>query len=91
MNTHSLRNVNNQLDVGVVIIIRAPGYLHVLISHPDVVCICLQIFRCCHHRELNCALIAENFVGPFSYGSNLLDSRNTVVGDEDLKTVSKPF
>ena len=45
----------------------------------------MQIFRCCHDCELNGTLIAKNLVGPFSDGTDLFDSSNTVVGNEDLE------
>jgi hypothetical protein len=44
----------------------------------------VQIFGCSHHCELDSALVAEGFVGPFSHGSDLFDSCDTVIGDENL-------
>lgn len=46
----------------------------------------MQIFRRSHDRELNGTLVAERLVGPFSDGADLLDGRNTVVGNENLDT-----
>ena len=48
----------------------------------------MQIFRCCHDRELNSPFITKRLVGPFSDGPNLLDSCDTVVGDQYLETSS---
>jgi hypothetical protein len=61
-----------------------------LISHADVVGVRRQIFWRCHHCELNGTLVAKGLVGPFSDGSDLLDSRDTVVGDKDLKARNSP-
>jgi hypothetical protein len=63
---------------------RPGAYLNILIRHPNVVRICLQILRSGHHCELDCPLVAEGFVGPFPHGSDLLDRGNTVVRDENL-------
>jgi len=57
------------------------AYLDILICHPDVVRIGSQIFWRRHDGELDRPFIAEGLVCPFSYGSDFLDSRNTVVGD----------
>lgn len=118
MDIHSLRNIDNQLNVGVVVVIRTTGhlqivicqriapaplclpiiwaqrtYLDVLIRHPNVIRIGVQIFRSCHHRELDGTLVAKRFVGPFSYGTDFFNGGNTVVGNENLRgtTALDPF
>lgn len=51
-----------------------------------------QVFRGRHRSEFNGALVAKGLVAPFADRTDLLDSGDTVVGDEDLtegKKVSK--
>lgn len=84
MDIHSLGHVDNQLYVGIVVIIRATWHLHILICHSDVVCVGLQIFGCRHDSELNRPLIAESLVRPFPDGSDLLDGRNSIVRNQYL-------
>ena len=64
------------------------AYFDILISHPDVVRIGLQIFWCCHHRKLYGSLVAEGFVGPFSHRSNFFDCSNAVVRNQNLQKAS---
>lgn len=84
MYVHALCNIDDQFDVCIVVIVCSSRDLDVLICHPDIICICVQIFWCSHHRELDSSLIAESLVGPFPHRSNLLDCRNTIVGNQDL-------
>lgn len=84
MDIHSLGHIDNQLHVGVVVIIRATWHLHILICHSDVVCVGLQIFGCRHNSELNRPLVAEGLVRPFPDGSDLLDGSNSVVRNQYL-------
>jgi hypothetical protein len=60
------------------------SYLYILIRHSNIVCIRLQIFRCSHHCKLDCPLVAEGFVGPFSHGPDFFDCGNAIVGNENL-------
>lgn len=64
------------------------AHLDILIGHPDVVRICLQVFGCGHDRKLNCPLIAKSLVGPFADRPNLLDGRNSIVRDQYLADVN---
>jgi hypothetical protein len=85
MDVHPFGDIDDQLDIGIVVVVRATGHFHVLIRHSDVVCIRLQIFWRGHHRELDGPFVAERLVGPFSYGADLFDCGNTVVGNEHLQ------
>lgn len=87
MDVHALSNIHNQLHVCVVIVIRASRDLYILVRHPNVVGICSQIFWGGHDGELDRPLVAEGLVGPFPHGSDLLDCRNTIVGNQDLRRV----
>ena len=97
---HSFSDIDDELDVGIIVVVRATrnlesvsftlcfesvllvqSYLNELICHSDVICVRSQIFRSSHHSELDGPLVAECFVGPFSYGSDLFDRSNAVVGD----------
>lgn len=62
-------------------------HLNILIRHTNVIRVRLQIFRSGHDRKLDCPLIAKCLVCPFPHGADLLDCRNTVVGNEDLVIV----
>ena len=66
MDIHALRNIENELDVGIVVVIRAAGDLDVVVRHSDVICVGLQIFWGSHDGEVNGSLVAERLVGPFS-------------------------
>jgi hypothetical protein len=69
-------------------------YLDVLVCHSDVVSVGSQVLRGGHDGELNGALVAKGLVRPSSDGSDLLDSGDTVVCNQDLQTArqyaSKP-
>lgn len=67
MDIHTLGNIHDKLDVGIVVVICASGDFNVVIGHPDVVGVGLQIFRGGHDGELDGALVAECFVSPFPY------------------------
>lgn len=67
VHVHALRNIDNELHIGVVVVVRATWNLNVLISHSDVVGIGAQIFGRGHHSELDGPLVAERLVCPFSY------------------------
>lgn len=88
MHAHPLSNIDNQFHIRVIIVVCAARDFHILICHADVVCIGLQILRRRHDRKLNRLLIAECLVGPFPHRSDLLDGRNTVVGNQDLSSSS---
>jgi hypothetical protein len=84
MDASSLSDIDNKVDVGVVVVVASSWHFDESISHPNVLCVDSQIFRCRHDGELYGSLVAERLVRPFSNGSDLLDSGDTVVGDEDL-------
>jgi len=67
------------------------AYLNILICHSNIIRVCLQIFRCGHHCELDGPLVAEGFVGPFSYRSNLFYRSDTVVSNKHLDHVQYSF
>lgn len=48
-----------------------------------------QILRGGHNGELDSSLVSKRLVAPLPHRSNLLDSSDTVVGDEDLKMSEK--
>jgi len=77
------RNVHDELNVGVVVVVGSAGHGHIVIRHLDVLGIRLQILRRDHHHKPNGALILEHFVCPSSDGTHALDGRDSVVGDQD--------
>jgi hypothetical protein len=87
VDVHTLSDIDNQLDIGVVVVIGASGNFDVVVGHANVVGVGLEILRSGHDCEVDGPLVAENFVCPFSHRSNLLDGGNTVVGDQNLSKV----
>lgn len=85
MNIHALGNVDNELDVGVVVVVCAAGDLDIVVGHANVVGVGLQVLGGGHDGEVDGALVAKHFVGPFSDGSNLLDGGDAVVGNQNLR------
>lgn len=84
VNAGSLSDIDDEVDVSVVVVVRATGYLDVLVGHADVVGIDFEVLRGGHDGKFNGTLIAKGLVGPFSDGANLLDGSDTVVANEDL-------
>jgi hypothetical protein len=84
VDVHALGDIDNQLHIGVVVVVSAARDFDIVVCHSDVICVGLQIFRSGHDGELNGALVAESLVSPFSDRSNFLDGSNAVVGDQNL-------
>ncbi len=84
VNTGTLGNIDNQVNISVVVVVGTTGHLDVLVSHSDVIGVDLEIFRSGHDCELDGTLIAEGLVSPFSDGADLLNGSDTVVANEDL-------
>ena len=84
MHVHALRHVDNQLDVGVVVVVGSAGHLDVLVGHPDVLGVGLQVLGRRHDGELDGALIAKRLVRPLAHAADLLDRRNAVVGNQHV-------
>lgn len=80
----SLCNIDDEVNVGVVVVVASSGHFNVSISHSDVFCVDTQIFGCCHDRELDGSLIAKSLIGPFANRTDFLDGSDTVIGDENL-------
>ena len=84
MYTCTLRDVHNKVDIRVIIVVGSTWDFYISVGHPDVFGIDTQILWSGHDGELDRTLGTKGLVGPFSNRSNLLDSGNTVVCDEDL-------
>ena len=82
MNACPLGNINDQVDIGVIVIVASSRNLDVLICHTNVFGVHFKIFRSCHHNEFNRSLLSKRFVSPFSNGTNLFDCGNTVVANQ---------
>ncbi len=85
MHVHALGNIHDQFHVGVIVVISASGNFDVVVGHADVVGVGLQILGRGHDGELNSPLVTKRLVGPFPDGPDLLDCRNAIVGDENLR------
>lgn len=84
MDTGSLRNIYNEINVGIVVVVASTWDLNVSVRHADIFGVDSQIFRGRHDSEFNLTIRAKGFVRPFSDGPNFLNSGNTVVGDQNL-------
>jgi hypothetical protein len=84
MDTRSLSNVYDEIDVCIVVVVTSTRDFDISVRHSDVFCVNPQIFWCCHDSELDGSLVAESLVCPFSNGSNFLDGCDTVIGNENL-------
>lgn len=86
MYVHPLSNIDNQVDVGIVVVVGSPGYLDILVGHSNVVGVRGQVFRRGHGHELDGPLIAKCLVSPLADGANLLDGGDTIVRNENLSS-----
>jgi hypothetical protein len=85
VDTCALRDIDDKVDIGVIVVVRSTGDFNISVGHPDVLGIDSQVFGSGHDGELYCALGPESLVGPFSDRSDFLDGGDTVVGDKDLE------
>lgn len=81
---HALGNVDNQLDVGVIVVVGAAGDLDVVVGHANIVGIGLEVLGSGHDGEVDGLFVAKRLVRPFPDGTDLLDGGNSVVCDENL-------
>jgi len=84
VDAHTLSYINDELDVGVVVVVGTARHLDVLVCHSDVVSVGSQVLGGGHDGELNGTLIAKGLVRPSSDGSDLLDGGDTVVCNQDI-------
>jgi hypothetical protein len=84
MHTGPLSNVDNDVDVGVVVVVGSTGHFDVLVGHADVVGVDLKIFRSGHHDKLDRALRTERLVRPLAHRANLFDGSDTWRGEVGL-------
>ena len=84
VNSGALGNVDDEVDVGIVVVVGAAGHLDVLVGHADVVGVDLEVLGRRHDDKLDGALITKRLVRPLADRANLLDGGNAVVADEHL-------
>ena len=84
MHSRPLRNIHNQIHIGVVIIVRSARHLDISVRHPDVLCIYAQVLGSSHDGELNLSVRAEGLVGPFADGTDFFDGSDTIIGNKYL-------
>lgn len=63
------------------ILVDWQAYLYILIGHPYIIRIRLQVFGCCHNRKLDRSFVSKRFVRPFSDGSNFFHGGDAVIGN----------
>jgi hypothetical protein len=85
MNASTLCDIDDKVDIGVIVVVRPSWNFDISVSHSDVLGIDTQILWRSHDGKFDSSLGAECLVGPFSNGSDLLNSSNTVVGNQDLE------
>lgn len=85
MHTGAFGNVDNQLDVCVVVAVRAARHFDVVVCHPNVLCIHAKVFRRGHHGELDGAIVAKRLIRPFAHRTDLFHGCNTVIANEDFR------
>lgn len=66
-------------------------HLNILIRHPNIIRIRLQILRRRHHRKLYRPLIPKRLVRPLPNTTDLLNRRNTVVRNQHLSPPISPI
>ena len=82
VNVGAVGDLDNEGHIGVIVIVCAPGHLHKLVSHANVLRIDSHVLWGCHCHKCDCALIAKGLVCPAADGADELDSRYAVVGHE---------
>ena len=63
-NVISLCDANNQVDVGVVVVVGPALDLTHIVGHLDVLCVGLQVLRGDHDHKLDGPLFEERLVSP---------------------------
>jgi len=84
VDSSALRDIDNEVDVGIVVVVASSWHFDISVGHSDVLGVDTQVFRSCHDGEFDLTVRAKGLVRPFSDGSDLLDGSDTVVGNEDL-------
>ena len=84
MRTDSLRHIDNELDIRIVVRIRSTGDQDILISHANVLGIDAQVFWRGHHNELDRAVIAKGIIGPCPNGPYFFHRGNAIVTHQYL-------
>lgn len=77
VNARALRNIDNDVDVGIIVVVGATGHLDVLVGHANVVGVDAQVFRGRHDDKLDGALRAKRLVRPLAHRADLLDGGDT--------------
>ena len=85
LNFRAFGNVNNEVNVRVVVVIRSTWHRHVLVSHSNVLGVRSQVFWCDHDDEAYGMFVLEHFVRPASHRAHTLHSRNAIVRNEHLQ------
>src|SRR5258708_2215097 len=79
MNASSLGHIDDQVNIGVIIVVGTPRNFDVLVCHPDILGIDLQIVGGSHHRKFDCALASKRLVAPLPNGSNFFHGGDTLM------------
>jgi hypothetical protein len=63
----ALSDVDDQIDVGVVVVVRAARNRHKVVGHADVLGVGVQILGRCHGDKRHGAIVAKRLVGPLPH------------------------
>jgi hypothetical protein len=67
-------NVDDEVHVGIIVVIRTPWYFYVTVGHTNVFGVYFEILRCCHDGEFDRTFRPKRFVAPLPNGSDFLYS-----------------
>lgn len=82
VNTSTFSDIDNNVDVGVIVVITSSWNFDVLIGHPDVISVDLEILRGSHYDEFDSSFRTESLVCPFSNRANFFDGSDTWIDSE---------
>lgn len=77
VNARAFSDIDNEIDVGVVVIVGSSWYFDVPIGHANVVGVDFKIFWGGHYGEFDGALGSKSLVRPFPYGTDFFDRGDT--------------
>lgn len=84
-------DIHDELHIGVIVVVGAPGDGHVVVGHLDVLGVGLEILRRYHDDESHGPLVLEHLVRPATHRPHTFDGCDAVVGYQHLKIIIKAF
>ncbi len=78
----AVRHLDNELDIAIIVVVRAARNLHKLIGHADVLCVDAHVLGGCHGDQRNRAFVAKGLVGPAADAADELDRGDAIISHE---------